>query len=109
MATGRVEVVEEAVEVVEEGPNVSIAVTEQTVSISEAVVGLPGADGDKHYTHEQTTPSATWTITHNLGKRPSVTVVDSGGNEWQTAVEHVSANQCIARFSSAFSGRAYLN
>lgn len=109
MAQERVEVVEQSVELVEDGPNVEVSVVEQNVVIGEAVVGLPGVSGDKSYTHEQTTPSATWTITHNLAKHPAVTIVDSSGNEWQTAVEHVSANQCIARFSSAFAGRAYLN
>lgn len=109
MAEGKVTVVEQAVEISEDGPNVEVTVVEQAVTISEAVVGLPGASGDKHYTHEQTTPSAEWTITHNLDKRPSVTVVDSGGNEWQTAVEHISNNQCVARFSAPFAGRAYLN
>ena len=109
MAQGRIEVLEQAVDIVEEGPSVEVTVVEQNVVISEAVVGLPGTSGDKHFTHEQTTASATWTITHNLNKHPAVTIVDSAGNEWQTAVEHVSANQCIARFSSAFAGRAYLN
>ena len=88
---------------------VEITVVEQTAVISEGVVGLPGPAGDKHYTHDQNVPSATWTINHNLNKKPSVTVVDSGGNEWQTAVEHLSANQCRVTFSAPFAGRAYLN
>ena len=109
MADGKVEVVVQAVEITEDGPNVEVTVVEQAVTISEAVVGLPGTGGDLRYTHEQTTPSATWTIEHNLGKNPSVTIVDSSGNEWQTAVEHISANECVARFSAPFAGRAYLN
>lgn len=110
MPDGTIQVTEQSVEVVEgQAPNVEIAVTEQSVTISEAVVGLQGASGDLHYTHTQSTPSATWTITHNLGKRPSVTIVDSGGNEWKTAVEHVSNNQTIVRFTAPFSGFAYLN
>ena len=110
MATGRIEVSESEVEVTEgQNPNVSIAVTEQNVTISEAVVGLQGPSGDLNYTHTQSTPSDVWTITHNLGKRPSVTVVDSGGNEWQTAVEHLSDNALVVRFTAPFSGYAYLN
>jgi hypothetical protein len=98
MARGRIEVVEQAVDIVEDGPSVEVTVVEQNVLISEAVVGLPGSGGDRHFIHEQSTPSATWRITHNLGKNPAVTIVDSSGNEWQTAVEHVSANECIVRF-----------
>lgn len=112
MAEGKVDVTEQIVEVVEgEAPNVAIEVVEQEVTISEGVVGLQGAagSGDKHYEHTQSTPSAVWTITHNLGKKPAVTVIDSGGNEWQTAVEHVSTNQCVVRFSAPFSGVAFLN
>ena len=110
MATGKIEVVEPEIEIVEgEGPNVTIEVVEQSVVISEQVVGLQGASGDLHYTHTQSTPSAAWTITHNLGKRPAVTVVDSGGNEWQTAVEHLSDNALVVRFTAPFSGYAYLN
>lgn len=102
----------------EQDKKVAIEVVEQEVVISEAVVGLPGPPGpvgppgdgsDKHYEHTQSTPSAVWTIVHNLGKKPAVTVIDSGGNEWQTAVEHVSANQCVVRFSAPFSGVAFLN
>lgn len=110
MATGRIAVAEQEIEVVEgAGPNVTIEVVEQSVVISEAVVGLQGTSGDKHFQHVQSTPSATWSITHNLGKRPSVTVVDSGGNEWISAVEHVSDNVLVIRFTSPFSGNAYLN
>lgn len=110
MATGRVEVLESEIEVIEgDAPDVQIEVVEQSVVISEAVVGLQGVSGDQHYHHVQSTPSATWTITHNLGKRPSVTVVDSGGNEWITSVEHLSENSLTIRFSAPFSGNAYLN
>lgn len=70
--------------------------------------GISGS-GDKHFEHNQSTPSATWTINHNLGKRPSVTIVDSAGTEWITEVDHVSDNQCVAYFAHAFSGKAYCN
>jgi hypothetical protein len=110
MATGRIEVTENEVAIVEgDAPDVTIEVVEQSVVISEAVVGLQGTSGDKHFHHVQSTPSATWSITHNLGKRPAVTVVDSGGNEWITAVEHLSDNALVIRFTSPFSGDAYLN
>lgn len=64
---------------------------------------------DAHYEHTQAVASATWVINHNLGKYPSVTIVDSGGNEWITDIEYNSLNQCTARFSAAFGGKAYCN
>ena len=61
------------------------------------------------YTFEQAIASDTWEITHNLNKYPSVTVVDSGGDQVLTDVNYVNANKIILQFSAAFSGKAYLN
>lgn len=61
------------------------------------------------YTHSQNTPSASWTITHDLNKNPSITVVDSAGNQVEGAVTINSLNQITINFCGAFSGKAYLN
>lgn len=61
------------------------------------------------YIHNQSTSSATWTITHNLGFYPSVSVVDSGGNYVVGDVTYVSLNVVSIAFSSAFGGKAYLS
>lgn len=61
------------------------------------------------YTHTQNTPSTTWTITHNLGYHPSVTVVDSADSAVVGDVTYVSENQLIVSFSVAFGGKAYLS
>jgi len=91
-------------------PDKSTPITADSLKdLEQRVYDAAAADGDKFYQHTQSTPSASWTITHNLGKKPSVTVVDSGGTEWQTEVQHIDENQCIARFSAPFSGKAYLN
>lgn len=108
MATGRITVVEETTDLTVTEETIRISVTESPIVISEQIVGIQG-DGDAHFVYDQETPSAEWTIEHSLGKNPAVTVVDSGGNEWKTAVEHLSANELVIRFSAPFSGRAYLN
>ena len=69
---------------------------------------------DATYTHTQSSASATWTITHNLNKFPSVTVIDSGDSVVQGEILYNSANQLTLTFyagggTSAFSGKAYLN
>lgn len=69
----------------------------------------PSLGGDLSYTHNQSVPSASWTITHNLGKYPAVTVVDSGGTAVEGVEVYLSANSLRIDFSSAFSGVAYLN
>lgn len=61
------------------------------------------------YTHNQSAPASTWVITHQLNKNPSVTVVDSSGNQVEGAVTINSLNQITITFCGAFSGKAYLN
>lgn len=70
--------------------------------------GTPGS-GDKNYIHNQMTPSDTWRITHNLGKNPAISVVDSAGSLVTGDYEYVDANNVILHFNGAFSGKAYLN
>ena len=70
--------------------------------------------GDITYTHNQSTTSNTWTITHNLNRFPSVTVVDSADTIVYGTVVYNSANQLTITFfqagsALAFSGKAYLN
>ena len=65
--------------------------------------------GDLTYPHDQMSASSLWVVNHNLGKRPSVTVVDSGGTEVEGLVTHISANQLSIEFSAPFGGKAYCN
>ena len=64
---------------------------------------------DKNYKHTQIQASKTWNIKHNLKKIPSVTVIDSGGNEVIGNIKHLSENELIITFSYEFSGSAILN
>jgi hypothetical protein len=61
------------------------------------------------YTHSQSIPSETWTINHNLGQFPSVTVVDSAGTEVIGGVTYQNSNTIVLSFTAAFAGKAYLN
>jgi len=70
--------------------------------------------GDITYTHNQSSTSNTWVITHNLHRFPSVTVIDSGGTIVQGTVVYNSNKQLTITFFSgsnalAFQGKAYLN
>ena len=83
------------------------------VRLDIARQGPPGpatpGGGDKAYTHPQGTASDVWVITHNLGKRPSVTVQDSAFDAVDGDVFYNDANTLTITFSAAFSGVAYLN
>ena len=61
------------------------------------------------YEFTQGTPSDTWTITHNLNKRPSITILTSAGDEVEGAVTVNSLNQITITFCAPFSGSAILN
>ncbi|MCQ2010539.1 hypothetical protein NOM01_10980 [Sporolactobacillus sp. STSJ-5] len=75
---------------------------------AEAVVGLD-KKLDKTYEYSQLTPSDTWNITHNLGKMPSVAIVDSSGTQVIGEVQYTDLNNLTVSFSAAFAGKAYLN
>jgi len=73
-------------------------------------VGPAGPPGpDVTYVHTQGSPSATWAVTHSLGKFPAVEVVDSGGSSVLVDVLFVDANHVTLTFGSPTSGKAYFN
>ena len=61
------------------------------------------------YIHDQAVAASVWTINHNLGKYPSITVVDTGGNVVSGTYTYVDENTIVAEFNAAFKGTAYLN
>jgi|TARA_R110000744_G_scaffold152260_2_gene266246 hypothetical protein len=65
--------------------------------------------GISTYTHDQGIPSATWTVVHNLGKYPAVSVVDTGGTVVVGEITYISNNEIEILFQAAFGGKAYLN
>lgn len=63
---------------------------------------------DKNF-YQAFTAQSEVTVTHNLAKYPSISIFDSAGDEIEGAVEHVSINELIIRFTSAFTGRITCN
>lgn len=111
----------DAVVTVEEEPDTTVAVT-LTPPVDAIEVSVPGpagpqgppgeliaGTGDLFYAHTQSLASSTWTVTHNLDKYPSVTVVDSAGTVVIGDVDYIDANSLTLFFSAPFSGVAYLN
>jgi len=77
--------------------------------ISSLNLSAGGGGGDKNFIYNQTSPSATWNITHTLNKFPAVSVVDSAGTQWYPSITYNSTTSITLEFSAAFSGKAYLN
>jgi hypothetical protein len=72
------------------------------------VAGPPGPPSSS-YVYLQATPSATWSIAHNLGFRPSVQVFDSGSQKIEGDVSHSSLNTVSIMFAVPTAGFARLN
>lgn len=83
-------------------------VIKQPVENEVSIAGLKGG-GDKNYVHVQNTPSASWTASHNLGKKPAVVVVDSADEVVYGEIEYIDDNTITLTFVGAFSGKAYFN
>ena len=89
-----------------------VAVGQQGPPGVQGPAGPPGGglgSGDLNFLYSQGTPTNIWVIVHNLGKNPSVTVVDSGGSEVSGAIQYDTVNQVTITFTASFSGNAYLN
>ena len=67
------------------------------------------AGGDLNFTFTQAVASATWNVVHNLGKNPSVSIVDPNDQEVFAQVDYIDTNSLTITFSSAQAGKAYMN
>lgn len=70
--------------------------------------GIPGV-GSGNYHHMQNAVASTWIVNHNLGYRPNVTAFNSADTQVEGDTVHVSVNQFIITFTSAFSGYALVS
>jgi hypothetical protein len=61
------------------------------------------------YVHEQQTNQTVWNITHNLGYRPSASIIDYGSNNVEADINFVDVNSLTITFSTPMSGYAYLS
>lgn len=66
---------------------------------------------DKNFVTNNTTflANTATTITHNLGKFPAVTVVDSAGTHVVGDVQHINVNSLTITVKTTFTGKIYVN
>lgn len=106
--------------ITDETQEILLTIEEPTVVVVEGNPGPQGPPGpmgpagsgasvDRFYTHNQLSASTSWVINHNMGKYPSVQIIDSSGNNVYAGIAHPSDNQTVLTFSTAFGGVAYLN
>ena len=92
--------------------NTNTQVASSTIKVEQGFtsVSIKGVQGgDAHFTHTQSTPSTVWSVQHNLGKKASVTVVDSADSVVYGDIEYTDLNNLTITFNGAFSGKAYFN
>jgi hypothetical protein len=65
--------------------------------------------GDLSFVYEQINASNTWVVNHNLGKKPSVTIVTTTDTTVIGEITYNNENKLTINLSSANSGKAYLN
>lgn len=69
--------------------------------------GPPGPSGEgAAFVHTQASALTEWIINHNLGSRPFVTVLSTGGVEVEASVTHVTTNQLRINFATPQAGTA---
>ncbi|SUN53075.1 phage protein [Streptococcus dysgalactiae] len=69
-------------------------ITDTTIQkLSSDIEYLKSKMNQNQYLFEQVSPQTEWTITHNLIKYPSVTIVDSAANEVFGSVEYISTSK----------------
>lgn len=97
-------------------PNVLSVGTVTTGTAAVTITGTPPSQtlnfvlpAGSAYTHNQSASASTWTVTHNLGFFPSVSVVDSGGTTVIGDVSYITEHQVSISFSAAFGGKAYFS
>ncbi len=74
-----------------------------------AVFTLSSLVADKNFIFTQAVPSIEWTINHNMGKFPSVSVVNNNNILMYGNTTYIDKNNLKINFSAGFSGKAYLN
>ena len=96
-----------SVNVYQDTPN-NVTVDQDTPNLIVVRSNSASAVDTRRHVFTQGSASATWVITHTLGGRPSVTIVDSADTHVFGEVQYNSDTQITVTFSAAFSGKAYL-
>lgn len=70
-----------------------------------ATVAPPTGASPQAYVYKVfTSPASTWSVNHNFGKRPHVTLLDDSGNVFIGDISLTNANRAVATFTASFTG-----
>lgn len=80
-----------------------------TINLNQTDGGVIPIELTQSFRHIQSSNSTSWVVTHNLGYRPSVTIIDIDGDVVNGDIVYNTLNQLTLNFSTAIKGEAYLN
>lgn len=89
--------------------NAEDSLTEAQEIINDQGGGNPNPGQPTYFEYTPVVASTTWTIPHNLNKFPSVTVVDTLGEQVYAEVRYIDRNIVQVSFALPFMGKAFLN
>jgi len=92
----------------ESAANLIIVDAESPNLIAVRTGAVPSIAVVRRYTHTQASPNTSWAIVHDLGGKPSVTIVDTSDTHVVGDVTYNSETSITVSFTAAFSGYAYL-
>jgi hypothetical protein len=77
------------------------------INISPTEVRINGEKSS--FVYNQTVAEETWTVNHGMGKRPSVTTVDTTERIVVGEVNYIDNETLVITFKYPFKGKVYLN
>lgn len=80
-----------------------------TTASQQAIAHLVDNNADRHFSYEWRTYETSIVISHKLGKKPAVTVVDTALTEIICEVTYLDNDRVELRFSAPVRGTAYFN
>ena len=82
---------------------------ELPADIAMVIAGKPGTGAGAAYTHTQASAAAVWTVAHNLGRWPSVTVTDQLKRRIEPDVDYLDENFVRVTHGAPLIGYAFCN
>ena len=95
--------------IIDESSANQIIIDAESVNLVGVRTGaVPSVSVVRRYIHEQASPATSWAIVHDLGGKPSVTIVDTSDTHVVGDVTYNSTTSITVAFTAAFAGYAYL-
>jgi hypothetical protein len=104
----QVQVISDVIQVANNGSTVLVEVDSPSDVIQVGYTQPGGSIGDKFY-QQDFRSTTTVTVTHNLGKYPSVAVVNTFKEQVEAEIDYIDTNNLTVKFNGANTGTVFCN